>query len=287
MVIKYKEQVEDIDTRVWIFDSVGEFCRSAIRLADASPTPRDNYPVRPKWSGTEEQFIEGCRMGHHDYTKESNKFVDKFSNLAIEAVHREMEYNQHVGVLDYQAAIAGNPECMYGITQIEDDRSPLNIVIDGFTSSGIKTDTIKWRGIAVMSLVRALSAYRPVNVVFCPNFSHAPSGSTAICTIKLPTNPLNVAISAFALCSPTLVRLGMFWHVNAMVEHKSGCSLPPLYQGDSWVANEFGNYISRKVGYSGDTLHLTRLMYGHDGSNFKSESTALAWVTEQIKKFMP
>lgn len=234
------------------------------------------------WAGgTFEQYADWSAIGDPSYARKAEKYVDQFANLAIRDYTPTLEYNTQVGILDYHAAMAGDPACMFGPTVAESDQSPINVYVDAWTSAAVPARAMEMRGIAVLALALALSVFRPVRVKLVAGMKHTPTSTDAIVTIDVPTAPMDLSIASWMLGSPTMFRMGLLSSIWGIANSSAFCGIPPL-SDSRWQRQDMGDWLAKRENVN-DVVFLP-MMYG--GGEWADEAKCLAWVKEQIARFV-
>lgn len=238
------------------------------------------------WAGgTRQEFLEGCARGSTAYARRAERLVDKFANVAIQNYTQEMEYNANYGVLDYEAAMAGDPLCVYGPTIELSDKSPVVLYFDSWIASTISRREIEMRGIAMLALALSLSMYRPVQVKMVCALGFMPNRLNIIQQIDVPTAPMDLSRASWMVGSPMMPRIGLFQMVQEIAKSKQYCMLPMLGMGklQQWQATQLGDWLAKQDGVT-DYTFLP--MMRHSNKHWKSEATALAWVERELARHM-
>jgi hypothetical protein len=102
------------------------------------------------------------------------------------------------------AFLAGHPLTMRRMERVADERGPLCVFATMTVSAGVSLDTMRKRGAAVLALVRALSAMRPVQLFACVAIGERGWGSHVL--IRIDTAPLDIARAAHVLTCPSVTR---------------------------------------------------------------------------------
>jgi hypothetical protein len=236
-----------------------------------------------KWAGgTMDEFYERSSLGDAKYMKRAEQYVDQFANIALESYDIDLDYNTQVGVLDYEAALAGDPCCMFGPTHTETEKAPVNVYVDTWTSCTVRTSAMTMRGVAVLAFAQALSVFRPVIVKLTTGMEHTPSRTNAIMTMNVPTAPMDVSIASWVLGSPQPFRcgfLGAVWEVAGSDRH---CGIPRL-RDSKWQQGQMGAWLAKRDGVQ-DVVHLPFMM---DNGRWDNEAYCLQWVKDQLARFAP
>lgn len=236
-----------------------------------------------RWAGgTFEEFHERSSMGDVAYMGKAEKYVDQFSNIALEDYNVDLDYNTQYGVLDYHAALAGDVACLFGPTHVENDKAPVNIYVDTWTSCTVSTQAMTMRGIAVIALVRALTVFRTVQVKITSGMQHTPTKTDVIMTMSVPTAPMDVSIASWALGSPQAFRCGFLGAVWDVAGSDRWCGIP-LLSDSGWQRNKMGEWLAARDNIN-EVVHLPFMM---DNGRWDSEAYCLQWVKKQLERFAP
>lgn len=233
--------------------------------------------------GSSTDFFKSLKRGNLSYASRAAKYVKHFSNVAIREHGITFDYNMHHGVLDYHTALTGDPMCMYGATIAETDRSPVHVYVDPWVSGDVGPHIIERRGIAVLALVQALSIYRPVKCSVLKGSTNVPSRNQVIQIIDIPTAPMDLARASWMLSSPMLNRQGFLVAVHTAVDNFKPCVSPPLYNV-GWQQNGgMAKWMAERDGVD-DVIFLHRLT---SAFAWDSDDKAIAWVKDQLDKYVP
>lgn len=236
-----------------------------------------------KWAGGSlNDLYHGCENGEAKHAKEADKMTDEFSNVAIEDYEMTLEWNDQIGELDYEAAMAGEELFMYGPTIEKTDRSAVNVYVDQWTSCVIPASHMRRRGIAVLALTQALSVYRPVNVYIATGTGFLPTKMNLVQVIPVPTNPMDLARAAWMLASPVFFRQGQLPLVNQHARSNGYCGVPTL-TNSSWQKTQLGSWLGEQDNVH-DVVHLPYMMGSE--KTWAADGAALEWVKAQMKKYM-
>lgn len=244
---------------------------------------QDRGALMNNWYGSSYQaFLDATKRGDVAYVPRAEKLVDRFANLAIADYDVDMEYNTQIGVLDYHAALAGDPNCMFGPAMVETDRSPVQIYLDCWTSCTISPKAMETRGIAVLALAMALSVFRPVRVKVVTGLQHSPTRTNMIQIIDVPTAPMDISYASWMLASPAFFRRGLLMRAWDIAESKKWCGIPRL-SNVSWQLRDMGKWLADQDGVN-DFVFLPHML---DQGQWGSEEYALSWVKQQLARFAP
>lgn len=239
-------------------------------------------PRYSKWSGdTIDGWMRKSQFGDTSYADRAQKYVDQFANLALADYAPTMDYNTQVGVLDYQAALAGDPMCLYGPTVDETDKSPVHIYLDCWTSCTVSPRVMETRGIAVLALALALSIYRPVIVKTVTGLAHKSGDANVIMTCNVPTAPMDLGIAAWQLSNPAYFRLGHLIGLQEVVGTSKPCFVPRL-DNTQWQSTKMSGWLAERDNVH-DVVFLPHMM---DNGSWGQRDYALAWVKQQLERLV-
>ena len=235
-----------------------------------------------KWAGgTYDYFKRGMVGGVDDYMGAADKLVTQFGNVAISEFTAGLDANLVHGVLDYGAAMAGDPMCMYGATITETDRAPVEIYVDPWVNHSVSADAVQKRGIAVLALVSALAVYRPVNAYILKTSCYSPRRANTIQTLAIPTQPMDLSRASFMLCSPTVNRHGLLHSIYKVHKCRKHCGSPPFSSG--WADRRAGAWLAERHGTSA-YIHLKGMR--NDNGFWSTETDTVAWIKRQLEKYV-
>ncbi len=200
-----KQVLKQHDAIVYRWASQGELA------ATITPTTRRHHEGR-SWTGeTCEETLDRALHG----------------NLALVAEARNLMVNLRINLEtsrpQWQAAPAGAfpvvPEVLAGFptpmrrrVESEDSTNPIRVIVDTTTSGGISARDCQKKGLAVLGLIMALEAVRPVELTVLSVIHGGSTAGAIINLIKVPSKPLNLALAANALGSVGLCRVaGYGW----------------------------------------------------------------------------
>lgn len=242
---------------------------------------RKGTPV--KWAGgTYNDFLEGAAGMPNNYTERADRYLTRFTNVAMETLGIDMDYNPTHGVLDMDAYMAGEPDCLYGNTYTESDSAPVRMYIDQWISSTVHPTAIEMRGIAMLALLQAVSLHRPVSMdmVLCNRYT--PTGTDIIQTVPAPTAPMNVSLASWMVASPVFVRQG----IMSMTYHHGGskrdCGIPMISAGRPWQSTQLGEWLAEQDGVQ-DFVFLPMMF---DNGGWKNEEYAIRWIKDNLKRLL-
>lgn len=256
---------------------------SAEELSRYVKSARYKHMPDAKWAGgTMEQYHIASALGDTRYVAAADAYVDKFANVALEGAALDLEYNTQVGILDYQAALAGDAACLFGPTHVENDRAPIYVFVDMWTSSTVHPRAMEMRGIAVLALARALSTFRPVLVHITTGMRHSRARQDVIVKLPVPTSPMDTSLASWMLGSPQVFRCGFLGAVFDLAGATTNDGIPRL-SDVAWQHDTMGKFLAMRDGADA-VVHLPYMM---DCGQWVSEQYCISWVKAQLEKFAP
>lgn len=236
------------------------------------------------WAGgSVADTLRDCERGDEQYAREAEKWIDRFSNVALEQYALDLEHNTQFGMVDVGAWMAGEPEHLCGPTFTPTDRAPIAITMDQWIWCGIKTRTIKRRGVAAMALLQALSLFRPVMLYVVLANRHVPSRTDCIQVIPAPTTPMDTSRTGVMVAAPRFVRSGMMPMLHEHAKSDAPCSIPALQAGLGWQTHKLARWLAPRLGVDDDNIiHLPAMQSPQE---FGNDRDAQAWVTKWVKHY--
>jgi hypothetical protein len=140
------------------------------------------------------------------------------------------------------AFIAGQPLSMRRKIKRDNEFMPLAVVVNLSASAGVSADKIKLRGAAILALVRAISARRPVELWAGATFGNGNPAESCSCYFRIDTTPLDLARSAHLLSHPSILRALLFSTWYAHYNQNPFDSIPWQYNGTSNLAGLRATY---------------------------------------------
>lgn len=149
--------------------------------------------------------------GHLPSAEQSEKFLAEVESLIPQApTSRHEIIDDVVGAFpNVPAFIAGQPLSMRRKVKRPNEFQPIAVVVDLTSSAAISADTVAKRGAAILALVRALSARRPVELWIGCGLDANHQRNALWQFYKMDTAPLDLARTAFMLAHPGACRGAM------------------------------------------------------------------------------
>lgn len=162
---------------------------------------------RASWCGgmTVEQANAAARDGWKEGVSASDAMLAKFDDLSFETRRWKTIDTVCGGAPNVGAFLAGSPVAMRRRERTASELAPLTVFCDVVASAGIKAQDMQKRGVALLALVRALGAVRPVTV-YAVGGGQASDDGDAFALVKIDVATLDLSRSAFFLGHPAYPR---------------------------------------------------------------------------------
>ena len=185
------------------------------------------------------------------------------------------------------AYLAGNPRSMWKRQQVKTESAPLTVLFDLSVSANVGSDIIERRGAAVMALVRALSATRPVKLVLCSGINvrlnDNDKSRDVVLALVQETNPMDLVRLSWAMQSAEFYRRFCFAASIKLAGHNKTGSL-------RWLTNRGSQHskalmsVLRQSTMSDECILIEGLNSESSEIPFASDEAVLNWVTSHIAK---
>lgn len=202
MIIKRKAPVRNNDD-VFLVTDIGGF---AARCGETEQQHIDRQRLGSNWTGNKswDLSLSQVRDGDLSGVAQSDKYMDAIETQGFVSLAWQETMDVVGGIANVPAYLAGYPLTMRRMERVANERGPLAVFCSLELSADIKVDTMRKRGAAVLALVRALSALRPVELFACCSIGESGWASHAL--IKIDTAPLDLARAAHVLTCPSVTR---------------------------------------------------------------------------------
>jgi hypothetical protein len=179
-----------------------------------------NLPDKPSygdWSNglSVQKAIDYCFTGDTSAVPASDLLLSKMEEHILMPSTRALWTDDVAGAFpNIPAFIAGQPLNMRTRVKHQIDSAPLAIMVDLGISAAISAAQVSNRGTAILALVRALSAHRPIEL-WAMDFGAADEGGMGLpnCVVvaaRISTTPLDLSTASYALTHPAFVRQVLF-----------------------------------------------------------------------------
>lgn len=233
------------------------------------------YNHRDDWAGGSwQEAIDRARAGEQSRVALSDAFLEKVESMT----RMETSQFQNVaavagGAVNVPAMLSGTPVTMRQRRRVMAQVHPVVVLADCFASAGVSVDAISRRGAAILALVRALSAIRPVTLVA----QCALGGPNTLHSFRIETAPLDLARAAWALGSPQVLRC----HFHAQAGNLAGRA--NCYEG-GYPVDGSNDALAAALGF--DEYIATGRLVGGDPA-WEDDDAAAAWVQETLAANTP
>lgn len=265
------------------YASINDFA-DELERSDYAKSYDERHHGLEDWAGGDlKKTVEKSRRGDERYARQAEKWVEQFSNVALQDYALENEHNTQFGMVDVGAWLAGEPEHLYGPTITHTDRAPVAITLDQWIQCTVPTDAIVRRGVAAVALTQALSMYRPVVLYIVLANRHTPSSTDAVQIIPAPTSPMDSARAGLMVAAPYFVRAGMMPMLHHIAQDNRPCGIPALSAGRRWQTHQLPKWLAPRIGVNPENMIHLPMMY--NTQEFDNDANALAWVRKWVKHY--
>lgn len=259
---------------------VGTWSDLAERFA---AVPKDNSTRREttagkSWSGnmSYNDALQKVSTGDLARVPDSDAFLARYENLNAPRGAWQTIDDVAGGVPNVQALLAGHPLTMRRRARVMKDTAPLTVAVDLVSSGGIDSDSLTRRGVAILALVRALSASRPVEL--WAGGSATPYNFKGACHVwgRIDTAPLDLARAAHIMTATAVAR-GLIYATLHDMGGDSSLMWP--YCNHEWSRSNGRRILSRAFG-SDDMLFIAA-----PHSNDEIIKDPEGWIERAIKTY--
>lgn len=251
------------------FDSMTEF-------VDGMKNRNVQVSSSSSWiGGSADEALSQCITGNLAAVPESDKLMAKYETMIDYQSSKFVAIDDIAGgVPNVPAFLACSPLNMRRRKRIASDLGPLIICADLTSSGGISASHLVKRGVAILSLVRAMVAKRPVTLWVGGGLSNGPKGYNACYAwTRLDTAPMDLARVAHFITSVALIR---GWTYSFLNSHGAGGGWP----WDSQRADrKFGQRdLERHMG--GEVFYIAPIHLSDE-----SITNPDKWIADNVKKY--
>ncbi|WP_211440948.1 DUF7192 family protein [Collimonas humicola] len=278
------------------FDSVaelGNYCQQK----DISFANRDGrgQGIKASWYGDigAADAYRMCREGDTSQVAAAEAMMAKFEEQLYSAGYVDMP--SVAGCYPcVPEALMGEPESMREPTLVESENAPLTILVDVSCSASVSAKKMQQRGIAVLSVVMALSASRPVTLKLLNVQEGKPREATddlfTIIAVNVNTTPLDLASAAYAITHVGFARhlmYGACWAIGGQRNGGNFGEFRGIRSGRGYTEGfpenkeQYRMRICGYLGIDGEALVIPPAISTSD----LILSDPAAWVHEQIAKY--
>lgn len=186
------------------FDSIAELADNARDMMGPGYLGKRAH----EWNGhvSTDRALDLLRNGDLSAVAASDALLEKFEQYSPSTSRRAWTDGVCGAIPNVPAFVAGQPLNMRRRIRSESEFSPLAIVVDLTTSASITADQIRARGIAILALVRALSAVRPIELWACVMLDADSRTNCSTVAFRIETAPLDLARAAHILTHASVPR---------------------------------------------------------------------------------
>jgi hypothetical protein len=188
---------------------IGDFAKS-------SNLPNKHSSLDWNLNVNTQQAIDLCLTGDLSSVAASDALLSRMEDhITMPSSRSVWESALAGGFPDIPAYLAGQPLNMRTKIKQQTASAPLAIMVDLGISAGITAHQVRNRGVAILALVRALSAHRPIEL-WAMDFGAADErggwgkSNCVIVAAKIETSPLDLSSACYALTHPAFVRNVLF-----------------------------------------------------------------------------
>ncbi len=285
-------------------DSIGQMLALA-SLGDTTGVFSHGAEERDWFGGMSFAQAKDCAvMGHEPTAKAARDLIAKFASLDIRTPKKSRVKSPYGGAFHMPSIIAGKPKPARRMKKTPSVVTPLTIIVNVSTSSGVDHDVMLKRGTAIAAMVAHLSAMRPVQ--FFVTVAGQWGAVSEIIAARFSTAPCNIAQLAFLLSHQSFARLIGF---NAMIgaeriynvkEDGENCNV----RGVSWpfhdmtfIAGKENGDVDRAIGTKGigsflanelspsntDALYFPGMFIGSN-QQVDIDRDPVQWVKDMVDK---
>jgi hypothetical protein len=239
------------------------------------------------WAGgTMLDVLKGMREGNPALAAESDALLREFEDAFPLPTARNVIVDDVQGAVpNIPAYLAGQPLAMRRRAKREDDTAPVAIMVDLTSSAHIHHRDVAKRGAAILALVRAISARRPVELWVGAGIAASrrrEDGSEwelrdvdAIWNFaRLDTAPLDLARAAHMLTATCVSRSGFYAYAEA---HHGFITAFPY--GDNGLSRQlFEPIVRRAFPHMAEFIAVPSIQLGDD-----SVTNPVKWVKDQVQ----
>ena len=175
--------------------------------AATSATGIDDSSMGIEGATPKARAISTARNGGDDrHVSAALAMMDRIS-AEIETEDREFAPAPFGGCIIVPEAIIGYPMAARRMMLAERDSAPVRISVSLSSAVGLPISAVVDRGVALLTLIMALSKIRPVELHAHSDLAN-PYGELAIMQVRIPTAPLSLAQVCHFLTEPRLTKHG-------------------------------------------------------------------------------
>lgn len=166
------------------------------------------------------EFVRRVSVGDESLVEKSDDFLRKIEDqVPMSKGWRNVD--DVVGAIpNVPSYLAGHPQCMRRRERVARDNAPLTIFMDLTSSYSISQHDVLMRGVVLLALTRLLVEHRAVELWVGTSMADRwlQNGVSGTVAWRIDTTPLDLARSAYHVCSPSMSRMFGYGVANAMVD---------------------------------------------------------------------
>jgi hypothetical protein len=168
--------------------------------------PESKRKRASSWNGGQgfQDSLRHVRTGDMSGVPASDRFMSEIESMIPVTAAWETIDSVVGGAPIVPAYIAGHPLSMRRRRRTAVETAPLSVLAELVASAGISAANMAKRGAAILALVRALSAVRPVELWAI--LAIGTNGVRATACVRLDTSPLDLARAGHVLTHPSVPR---------------------------------------------------------------------------------
>jgi hypothetical protein len=256
-----------------------------------------NLPNKPSYDHWDNNLgvqgaIKYCFTGDESAVAQSDALLECMEEHITMPSTRAIWTDDVTGAFpNIPAFISGQPLNMRQRVKTQIDSAPLAIMVDLGISAAITATQVRNRGAAILALVRALSAHRPIEL-WAMDFGSADDSSSGsygalsrnksncVCVAaKIETSPLDLSSACYALTHPAFVRQVLFSLEEKYHDFRGGW---PFRLNRALTRHEMEVLIAPMWTHVAETLCLPGLHVADE-----SMTDPEAWLKRQLSEHDP
>lgn len=222
-----------------------------------------------------------CHNGDLSSVAKSDKLLSKLDMFPAPTARHTWIDDVTGAFPNVPAYLAGQPLNMRRKVKQDNEFQPLAVVVNLLSSASVKASDVHARGIAILALVRALTAKRPVELWVGVTSQGKTSSESASVYFRIETAPLDLARAAHLISHPSISRALAYSILYDKFEVPSG--IPFAYgagmRGDD-AQKVFHQTIAHAFPHMSDVLAIP-MLHGAD----QTVSDPVAWIQEKVRHY--
>lgn len=241
---------------------------------------------RQAWAGglNYAEALKTARDGDMSAVEKSDKLLEEMERLFPAPSSRHEWVDDVTGAFpNVPAYLAGQPLNMRRKRKTENEFAPLAVVVNLASSAMIDVDDVRKRGVAILALVRALAARRPVELwVGCTAGGNQKTDSDSSSVyFKIETAPMDLAHAAHLISHPSISRI--FCYEIQRQYFNTSPGIPWQYSRDldsSTIRKTYPHIVKNAFPHMSEILAIP-MIHGKD----QAVHDPKAWLTEMVQQY--